>query len=84
MPLSYACRSPLYSSMMLAARDDFDLLKIASIVVHTVQAKMHLVCEPIEQKRRMALDVSSHRAGSCHSGSAFCCGISDVSCWLNA
>ena len=52
MPLSYACRSPLYSSMMLAARDDFDLLKIASIVVHTVQAKMHLVCEPIEQKRR--------------------------------
>ena len=50
-PCNYYIQAINDSVLKLAARDDYDLSKIASIVVHTVQAAMHLVCEPIEQKR---------------------------------
>jgi 2-methylcitrate dehydratase PrpD len=50
-PCNYYIQSINDSALQLAARADLSLDAIESIVVHTVQAAMPLVCEPIEQKR---------------------------------
>jgi 2-methylcitrate dehydratase PrpD len=51
-PCNYYIQSINDSALQLSARTDLRLDAIESIVVHTVQAAMALVCEPIEQKRR--------------------------------
>src|SRR5215469_2516562 len=51
-PCNYYIQSINDSVLQLAARADLRLDAIQGIIVHTVQAAMALVCEPIEQKRR--------------------------------
>jgi 2-methylcitrate dehydratase PrpD len=51
-PCNYYIQSVNDAVLQLAAHPDLSLDAIESIVVHTVQAAMALVCEPIEQKRR--------------------------------
>jgi 2-methylcitrate dehydratase PrpD len=50
-PCNYYIQSINDAVLQLATRDDLRVENIASVRVHTVQAAMHLVCEPIEQKR---------------------------------
>ncbi len=50
-PCNYYIQSVNDAILQLAARRDLRLEAIKGIVVHTVQAAMALVCEPIEQKR---------------------------------
>ena len=50
-PCEYHIQSVNDSVLKLAASNDLQIDQIVSIVVHTVSAAMHLVCEPIEQKR---------------------------------
>jgi 2-methylcitrate dehydratase PrpD len=50
-PCNYYIQAVNDAVLQLAARSDLRLEAIKSIVVHTVQAAMALVCEPIEQKR---------------------------------
>ena len=50
-PCNYYVRAVNDAVLELAIRDDLRLEAVSSIVVHTVQAAMSLVCEPIEQKR---------------------------------
>ena len=50
-PCNYYIQAVNDAVLELAIRDDLPLEAISSIVVHTVQAAMSLVCEPIEQKR---------------------------------
>ena len=50
-PCNYYIQAVNDAVLELANRDDLPLEAISSIVVHTVQAAMSLVCEPIEQKR---------------------------------
>jgi 2-methylcitrate dehydratase PrpD len=47
-PCNYYIQSINDSVLKLAARDDLQIDQIVRIVVHTVRAAMHLVCEPIE------------------------------------
>ncbi len=58
-PCNYYIQSINDSVLQLAARADLPLDAIESIVVHTVQAAMPLVCEPIEQKRRPRLMIDA-------------------------
>ena len=50
-PCNYYIQAVNDAVLELAIRDDLRLEAVSSIVVHTVQAAMSLVCEPIEQKR---------------------------------
>ena len=50
-PCNYYIQAVNDAVLQLAMRDDLRLEDVRSIVVHTVQAAMSLVCEPIEQKR---------------------------------
>ena len=50
-PCNYYIQAVNDAVLELAIRDDLRLEAVRSIVVHTVQAAMSLVCEPIEQKR---------------------------------
>jgi 2-methylcitrate dehydratase PrpD len=50
-PCNYYIQAVNGAVLELATRDDLRLEAVSSIVVHTVQAAMALVCEPIEQKR---------------------------------
>src|SRR5262249_40224021 len=50
-PCNYYIQAFNAAVLELAAGDDLQLEAITAIVVHTVQAAMSLVCEPIEQKR---------------------------------
>jgi len=50
-PCNYYIQAVNDAVLELATRDDLRLEAVSSIVVHTVQAAMSLVCEPIEQKR---------------------------------
>ena len=50
-PCNYYIQAVNDAVLALAIRDDLPLEAISGIVVHTVQAAMSLVCEPIEQKR---------------------------------
>jgi 2-methylcitrate dehydratase PrpD len=51
-PCNYYIQSVNDAVLQLARREDLRIDAIDSVVVHTVQAAMALVCEPIEQKRR--------------------------------
>jgi 2-methylcitrate dehydratase PrpD len=50
-PCNYYIQAVNDAVLELATRDNLRLEAISSIVVHTVQAAMSLVCEPLEQKR---------------------------------
>lgn len=58
-PCNYYIQSINDSVLQLAVRADLPLEAIESIVVHTVQAAMPLVCEPIERKRRPRLMIDA-------------------------
>jgi 2-methylcitrate dehydratase PrpD len=58
-PCNYYIQAVNDAVLQLAGRDDLQLDAIASIVVHTVQAAMALVCEPIEQKRNPRLMIDA-------------------------
>ena len=51
-PCNYYIQAVNDAALKLALRDDVRPEAVRSIVVHTVQAALALVCEPIEQKRR--------------------------------
>jgi 2-methylcitrate dehydratase PrpD len=57
-PCNYYIQAVNDAVLQLAKRDDLRLEAVRSIVVHTVQAAIALVCEPIEQKRspRLMID----------------------------
>jgi len=50
-PCNYYIQSVNDSVLKLAVSNDLRIDQIERIVVHTVRAAMHLVCEPIEHKR---------------------------------
>jgi len=51
-PCNYYIQAVNEAVLQLAARGELRLEAVRGIVVHTVQAAVALVCEPVEQKRR--------------------------------
>ena len=58
-PCNYYIQAVNDAVLQVARRDDVRPEAVRSIVVHTVQAAMQLVCEPIEQKRNPRLMIDA-------------------------